>query len=124
MSSLFSSWFSSSNSPITTTSINTTGTGIINIIPSPLVPSGSYVIGNPNGVFTTSSSNCTLSPSSVNVKKCRFCNHAHLEDQQVCVDSSGWSLSIVMCHCKEYAPKDNLEFLEWKYNKDQQKESK
>lgn len=54
----------------------------------------------------------------IKLKKCRTCSHAHLAGQEVCIDNfySG-SIYPVTCGCKEYIPKDNLEYMEWKYNK-------
>jgi hypothetical protein len=60
----------------------------------------------------------TILPTS---KRCRDCNHAHLNDQ--CVEYTNWgSVTFVSCSCKEYAPKDNLEYLEHLYDKKQRKE--
>jgi len=56
-----------------------------------------------------------------NFEKCRWCSHyfiSHLslsEEKQVC----GWINSaerLIKCDCTDYAPEDNLEYLEMKYD--------
>jgi hypothetical protein len=62
---------------------------------------------------TTTTSPSTIIPTT---KRCRDCNHAHLNDQ--CVEFSDWgAVTFVNCQCKEYTPKDNLEYLEHLYDK-------
>jgi hypothetical protein len=50
---------------------------------------------------------------TVDIKRCRNCNHAHLAEQPGCIDQEGWNTVFVICKCKEYLPKDNLEYLEY-----------
>lgn len=70
-----------------------------------------------SGTYTTSS-NTVTSTLEHEIKRCRFCNHAHLAEQSGCLDTFSMMVSFVPCQCREYAPKDNLEFIEWKYNKE------
>jgi len=60
-------------------------------------------------------SNTTYNPVKVivDIKRCRNCNHAHLAEQTGCIDQEGWNTIFVICKCKEYLPKDNLEYLEY-----------
>ena len=74
------------------------------------------------GTYTTSTS---YAPSlKVDIKRCRSCNHAHIEGNTGCIDYSldfQNSVVFVPCSCKEYLPKDNLEYLEYL---DKKKENK
>lgn len=63
----------------------------------------------------TTSTSTTGILSLPNYKKCRSCNHAHLVENQGCIEVTGLSNSVyfAVCSCKEYVPQDNLEFLEY-----------
>lgn len=79
----------------------------------PALTSGGYT------TTTTIPNTSTVIPTS---KRCRDCNHAHLNNE--CIEFTDWgSVTFVKCTCKEYAPKDNLEYLEHLYDKKQRKES-
>jgi len=74
------------------------------------------------GTASTSTAGNIVYPQIVTHKKCRDCNHSHLND--TCVEFQEWgAVTFVKCQCKEYAPKDNLEYLEHLYDKKQKKES-
>ena len=66
------------------------------------------------GTYTTNTTG-TYNPIkvSIDIKRCRNCNHAHLAEQTGCIDQEGWNTIYVVCPCKEYLPKDNLEYLEY-----------
>lgn len=66
---------------------------------------GPYIIGS--GPYYTTR-------VAVDIKRCRSCNHAHLAEQPGCVDTNGYDVVFQsICSCKEYLPKDNLEYLEY-----------
>lgn len=71
-----------------------------------------------SGTYTTTTSNSISSVVEYKIKRCRDCNHAHLSEQSGCIDTVGMMVAFVPCNCKEYKPSDNLEFIEWKYNKE------
>ena len=80
------------------------------------------------GIYTASTgglgnTTVTYNPIKVtiDIKRCRNCNHAHLAEQTGCIDQEGWNTIYVVCPCKEYLPKDNLEYLEYL---DKKKENK
>jgi hypothetical protein len=112
---MFNSNTSSSGSSIVSTTNNTwNGEPFYNIGIVPAGNSGSYTT-----TTTLPNTATTILPTS---KRCRDCNHAHLNDQ--CVEYTNWgSVTFVSCSCKEYTPKDNLEYLEHLYDKKQRKES-
>jgi hypothetical protein len=66
------------------------------------------------GTYTTNTT-ITYNPIqvTVDIKRCRNCNHAHLAEQTGCIDQEGWNTIFVICKCTEYLPKDNLEYLEY-----------
>jgi len=108
-----------SNYPYIYTSNTTTGTGGAAISwgnsSNPWyggIPSGSSATGT-GGLSNTT---MTYNPIqvTVDIKRCRNCNHAHLAEQPGCIDQDGWNTVFVAhCPCKEYLPKDNLEYLEY-----------
>jgi len=107
----YNSSITSSNSTSTSTvwtsyPNNTTHTGIV----SPgIYTAGTGGLGN----------NITYNPV-IDIKRCRTCNHAHLEEQTGCIDQYGWNTVFVdHCPCKEYLPKDNLEYLEYLAKKEE-----
>ena len=57
-----------------------------------------------------------------NFSRCRWCNHYFLSHTsmadgiRICEWSNGGRIS-TKCKCKDFAPIDNLEFLEWQYKK-------
>jgi len=73
-----------------------------------------------NNTYTTSAS---ITSNNFSFKKCRECNHGHIEGQSGCMDSIGFMVTFAKCNCKEYVPSDNLEYLEYLYNKKQHKET-
>ena len=99
-----------------TTSSNSTGISTTwTIYPTTNYPITVYPSNTaPSGIYTTST---TYSPPVLpDLKRCRSCNHAHIAGEQGCIDYSlGFQNSVVFvpCTCKEYLPKDNLEFLEY-----------
>jgi len=94
---------------VTSATSATTNTGG-NVLGGVLYP-GSYTIGT-GGLSNTTT---TYNPIqvTVDIKRCRNCNHAHLAEQPGCIDQEGWNTVFVICKCKEYLPKDNLEYLEY-----------
>jgi hypothetical protein len=76
--------------------------------------SNSWYGGITSGTYTTNHSH-TYNPVKVtiDIKRCRNCNHAHLAEQTGCIDLEGWNTVFVVCSCKEQVPSDNLEYLEW-----------
>lgn len=59
-----------------------------------------------------------------NFEKCRWCDHYFLshtdmpDGNRFCEWAEGiYSPNRTKCECKDFAPKDNLEFLEYKYAK-------
>ena len=73
-----------------------------------------------NAVYTSGTYNVGVyNPSTVtiDIKRCRTCNHAHLAEQTGCIDQEGFNTIFVFCGCKEYLPKDNLEYLEYLFKK-------
>jgi hypothetical protein len=113
---MFNSNTSSSSSYIVSTTNNTwTGEPFLNLGIDP----SSYPYTTTTTTKTFPNTATTILPTS---KRCRDCNHAHLNDQ--CVEYTNWgSVTFVSCSCKEYTPKDNLEYLEHLYDKKQRKES-
>lgn len=76
-------------------------------------------VAYPYTYTTTTTVPSTIIPTS---KRCRDCNHAHLNNE--CVEFSDFgAVTFVNCTCKEYTPKDNLEYLEHLYDKKQRKEN-
>lgn len=64
------------------------------------------------------------------IKRCRFCDHVQMAHKYLpkysetvcCLDTSLSSKGEYQaCSCKEFAPKDNLEFLQWKHDKKKEK---
>jgi hypothetical protein len=110
---------------ITTT--NSSYTYTPTVYTSTLVPNGTWIIdpGHThnnitwNGTGTYTSTTITP-PVDLKLKTCRMCNHAHIEAQKGCIELVGYSVQFIICLCEEYVPKDNLEYLEWCYNKKQQ----
>lgn len=98
----------STNSLLSSSSVTWSGNPTLNAIGG--MPSGTYTIGT-GGLPTTLPFNTTS--VIVNIKRCRNCNHAHLAEQTGCIDQEGWNTVFVICNCKEYLPKDNLEYLEY-----------
>ena len=50
--------------------------------------------------------------------RCRTCNHiieVHLNDNDGTECNYGWLVGNNKCHCREYLPLDNLEYLEYRY---------
>lgn len=81
--------------------------------------SSDSVSGGYNYTTTTTTVPTIVIPTT---KRCRDCNHAHLNSE--CVEFSDWgAVTFVKCDCQEYTPKDNLEYLEHLYDKKQRKES-
>ena len=68
----------------------------------------------------TSSSIYSIKPK-VDIKRCRNCNHAHIEGQQGCIDAIGNDVFFKDCSCIEYVPSDNLEYLEYLDKKQENK---
>lgn len=86
-------------------------------------------------VFNSTSSNMypglsfdyTYTTSSISVpikvkwdfKKCRFCSHVHISGQTGCIEQDACNniIFVSTCQCQEYVPQDNLEYLEYLYNK-------
>ena len=75
-------------------------------------------------IYTTTTTGpivTTYSPFSyqqdIKVKRCRNCKHAHIEGQKQCVEVIGQMIAFTSCSCEEYVPEENLEYLEWKYKK-------
>lgn len=60
------------------------------------------------------STTCSLVPNTIkiDIKRCRICDHAHLDGQEGCIEVIGQMVTFVSCTCKEYLPLDNLEYLE------------
>lgn len=57
-----------------------------------------------------------------NVKLCRECQHAHFEGNEgFCGITFNESVTFIACKCPEYVPTDNLDYLEWKYKKNDSK---
>jgi len=67
--------------------------------------------GIPSGTYTTNST-YSVSPK-VDIKRCRTCNHAHIEGQKGCIEAIDYMVFYKECPCNEYLPKDNLEYLEY-----------
>lgn len=68
-------------------------------------------------------SSASFNPVNVtwNIKKCRGCKHGHFQGSNCCAQIFGSMISLVQCPCTEYVPENNLEFLEWKFNKNEAK---
>ena len=77
--------------------------------------------GIPWGSYTTSAPVFNPTTVTIDIKRCRNCNHAHLAEQTGCIDQEGWNTIFVTCPCKEYVPSDNLEYLEYLDKKKEQK---
>lgn len=104
---------------INATSSNTTY--MPTIYTNSLIPNDQFWITSTSSSYLPTSSSSSIFASSQNIivelKKCRTCNHAHIEGQKGCIDTQGWTVSFVPCSCEEYLPKDNLEYLEKMYDK-------
>lgn len=85
---------------------------------SPVVTSTTGIV---NGAVSTISNIVYSEPE---VKVCRNCKHCHLAGQEMCINVSGFIVTFATCPCKEYIPSDNLEYMEWCYNKQHKEESK
>lgn len=92
------------------------------LIPSVLSSWHLNVTTGQTNIATSASSNTFTMVSSVpttSFKLCRNCSHAHIAGQKVCIMQEGWNIISVICVCEEYVPKDNLEYLEYMYDKKQ-----
>lgn len=67
------------------------------------------------------------------IKPCRRCGHVNMAhkflakqaDTMCCIDASlKENGKYVTCECKEFAPKDNLEFLQWQHDKKAKRDKK
>ena len=101
-------------------SVHTSGSSVIsvhNVDSESLVWNGTCSANAMGGTFSSNSVNGSL---GVNIKRCRECNHAHLDSQYGCMDASGMTITFVSwCTCKEYVPTDKLEYIEYLYDKTQ-----
>ena len=102
----------------TTSSANTVW--FPSVITSKYLPDNTWYLMNTTTTTSTSTNGTLILP---NYKKCRICLHAHLVDNDGCIEVVGLSNSVTFigCPCKEYVPSDNLEYLEYL---DKKKENK
>jgi len=61
-----------------------------------------------------------------NFQKCRTCDHYFLShtsmpDETIFCEWGNSSYKPTRCYCRDFVPKDNLEFLEWKLDKKRKK---
>lgn len=52
-----------------------------------------------------------------NFETCRACSHYYLGHTNSSGERDACIFGFTLCPCKEFLPKDNLEFLEYKYEK-------
>jgi hypothetical protein len=95
-----------------TSSSNSSTSWFPTIVTSPYIHPGNWAITS--GTYTTSNA----INYEIDIKRCRVCNHAHLEEKSGCIEYVGSTIYFISwCCCMEYVPTDNLEYLEWCYER-------
>ncbi len=68
--------------------------------------------------ISTSSTSTTTNEVRLVLKKCRNCQHSHVqEDKMGCYEVLSSDIRSVFCFCSQHVPEDNLEYLEYLVHK-------